>query len=492
MLLCAFSVRFPAIPQPYLWLDEAWRAYSIASTHSPSSLIEYAAQEHLIFLLSEWVLGKIGLLVFGKTELAFRIWPLLFALLGLVGVYLFLSRVSTSAAALLATLLISLGYGFIRHSREFKPYALDLTLTAWTLYAAVRIPLHQREQKNILLVFMLHLFAVSSLVFAFVFPAVVAYRFRQTTPRTVFDFLLIVSPIVVFFLTYLFFFRPQMSDAALQRFWAAYFANSPEQIAFLIGEGDKFITQFFPLGGFVGILFYCVLLPLLSLRNRDGVWLLLLVSFGVQIVASAVGLYPLFHRPSYYLYGLIVIAFAYVVGALSQELAKKSRLLQDVLGICAIVGIVGYLVSTILLTQAVKRVRAWPSEQGRAAFSVLADRFESGDILKINYAAYFPFQFYKDIAFHSNPALMAMYVERHHALNDRTRSSLCHTFKAQSADISVGDRVWFLTTHVDHAYQHYVAVLSQMGQVRVIVGDMHQGLIVLEVTQSPAKLVCYP
>jgi hypothetical protein len=132
----------------------------------------------------------------------------------------------------------------------------------------------------------------------------------------------------------------------------------------------------------------------------------------------------------------------------------------------------------------------WPTRQGREVFEILAQEFRPGDHLRLGYGVYFTFLFYKDLAFSSNPALLAQKLQRNDALADRSSKGLCVSLKARSADILVGDRVFFVSTHNHNAHKYYREVLTRIGKVSVLFGEVQQSLIVLEVTQPPQTLLC--
>ena len=81
----ALYARLPADPAPYLWADESWRAYAILSTGDFPDFLRFMREDRHFPLFSEWLFGNIGLAVFGFDEFAFRIWPLIFSLLSIVG-----------------------------------------------------------------------------------------------------------------------------------------------------------------------------------------------------------------------------------------------------------------------------------------------------------------------------------------------------------------------------------------------------------------------
>ncbi len=489
ILLVALYTRFPERTPPYLWLDEAWRAYVIISSDSLGATIDYLTEHHRAPLfIPEWALGKVGLHLFGRTELAFRCWPLLFAVLGVLGAYAFLCRVSTRAAAVFAALSISVGGGFICHAREFKPYALDLALTTWMLHAADRLRRESERSTYALFLAVSLAFAVSTPVFVFVFPAATIYALRSPRGRGIPDLLVVIIPVVVFLANYLAWLRPQATPG-LQMFWSGHYLSSIDSIGPVIRNGLRFVDRYFSPGWVAAAVAYLVLLPAISLRRRDGVWALLLIPFLLQAAASIVERYPLFDRPSHYLYGLMVIAVAYVLGSCAGEFDGGKRGWRHAAATLGTLGAAAYVGWTAVSTGSVATAMKCPRDGGREALRVLDAKFQEGDVLEISKGAYFTFLFYKDGTHLSNPALLALNPWRERILNDESEESVCRTFRTHGDEVKVGDRVWFLTSKTVEGYLKY-SILSEIGRIKTFVRARTQGLILLEVQRPLSDLAC--
>ena len=67
--LLGLYARWPSFPHPFLWLDEAWRAWSVSNTAGIPSFLEYMRTNSEVLLFSEWVLGKLSLILFGGGAL---------------------------------------------------------------------------------------------------------------------------------------------------------------------------------------------------------------------------------------------------------------------------------------------------------------------------------------------------------------------------------------------------------------------------------------
>ena len=74
ILAVGFNLRVGDQATKSFWLDEVWRAQQIVNTSSYRELKQgnYFGHEAPV-LYSEYLLGKLGVSLFGKKELAFRI-----------------------------------------------------------------------------------------------------------------------------------------------------------------------------------------------------------------------------------------------------------------------------------------------------------------------------------------------------------------------------------------------------------------------------------
>ena len=330
IFLLGLYARFPDFPQPYLWLDEAWRALAITSCNSPQSLIEYMSQDSQVLLLSEWVTGKIALFLIPDKSLALRIIPLLFSSVCFISIFQFSKAISKSSFALLPVLLISGGYSFVFHTREFKPYIIDLTFTcmAYCLTVFLAQEYHARlEHKNTdrqinkhlfpALTIILVIFAFSSLISIFIFPALLLFLLFKKLPRKKL-FILSVSSFLPFLINYLIFLYPQ-SPGGTQDFWSSYYLHTNlDNFNFFVQTWIQFISQYTAMPWKIVTLSFFIILPCFSIYKKDGIFLLFLVPFFMQCIFSYLKLYPLFERPSYYLYGLAVISLCYSLSSIMQ------------------------------------------------------------------------------------------------------------------------------------------------------------------------------
>jgi hypothetical protein len=317
----------------------------------------------------------------------------LFSLSGLCGIYFFLLRCSTQLAAQVAILLIAIGSGFIFHSREFKLYTLDLAITVWTLYIAFRKEGEEKKSNDSFLVIVLSLFSLTSPVFIFLLPAVAVYRFFHLKKRTFRDLLVLALPVAFFIALYFLFLKPQNSGGTV-RFWTQYYPNSIDKINFLLTIFKRDSKSFLSLNAGIVSFSYLVVLIFFSVRKKDGIWLLLLTPFLVHVAVAFFGGYPLFGRPSYYLYGILTIAFAYNVGSIVEFVTSRTLIKGKKVGVAAMVTLIVFFLWQDVIPGNIVRSDNWPTQQGRKVLRVLDSESAKGDIVKSNYGSYYTLLLY--------------------------------------------------------------------------------------------------
>lgn len=491
-LIVVISVyaRFPARVQPYLWLDEAWRAVAIELHSSFPELISYMSQSQEALLPSEWILGRVGLLVFGKQEIAFRYAPLLFSSITLLVAYALIEHVTRARLAVLAPLLFGSSYLFVRHARHFKPYSLDLFLTISALWAATLFVSNPSRRRYFFLLAVLSLFALSSLPALFVVPGIVCYLAYHRAGSIIKLTKVAGIPLCLYGLNYLFLLKPQSAGGAL-KFWSNYYLDDISKVPFLA----KALIQFVDESSFVDwrilLASYFIALPIISIHKKDGFWILLISPLFAHMLVSSLRLYPLFDRPSIYLYGLILISFAYSASEIGKLFFEKLQLQRkhfDKIAI-ALITLSLVLFSTKIF-QYFEGLRTWPISQGRESFQKLAEDFTTGDRLRFGYGSYFTLKFYGNTTFAENKDLSEIDFHRKDSLIDKSAERLCEGLQKTSDSIEPGTRVWFVSTHAPDAYRHYQSVLPQVGDVRTHVAKSRESLVSVVLEKPFTSLDC--
>lgn len=99
--------------------------------------------------------------------------------------------------------------------------------------------------------------------------------------------------------------------------------------------------------------------------------------------------------------------------------------------------------------------RAWPVEQGRDVFRLLAENRRPDETVYLNYASYYTYR-YHALADDSPASTITTKTQSWtQALRDLSIPLLCRTFKAAAGAHHKGERIWFASTHVPYAHVYY-------------------------------------
>ncbi len=481
-------LRAPASPAPYLWNDEAWRAQLIAAPGSLFDTLARAQVEGFWFLLTDWLFGRLGLLLFESPEWAFRFWPFVFGVAGLLAIYEFVRRIAGPGAGLCAAALVAVGPGFIYHAREFKPYALDLFASALCLAVATRNG-KRAGAPGFGLITALHAFALSSLCFVFVYPAIVLYRFFARGDRSPGAVLALASPAVTFALYFFLFLGPQGSEtSAPQLFWNQFYPTSWENLKFLAGEFRHGANLFFLFGW--GVLLVATLfgVPFVARRKRDGAIWLLWVPFAMNALFAAFEQYPLFGRSGYFLYAILIAGFSYacagILGAIPRERRAQVWIPALVLGVGLALATDRrdpYAIGARLerpLPEALERARHWPPDMGREAFALARKNLAPGDRLLLSPNAYYTFLAYRNRDFAAHPELTQPppgRTRQQMMVRDETTLRLCESAVSKRRGGPENVRYWIVTS-MRYDPSIYQDALGQAGGLEWALRAPYQGL----------------
>lgn len=486
--------RFPDFPQPYLWLDEAWRGLAIISCDSPQAIIDYMSNNSEFILLSEWLTGKISLLLVSDKTLALRIIPLLFSILCSVGIFKLSKSLSKSYFSVLPLALINGGYLFILHAREFKPYIIDLFFVCFAYYLAI-LACESKNKSNSRLIFLfcvfLCLFALSSLSFLFIIPSLLAFLYYKKFPRKK-VLLIAFSSVITFLLNFYLYLSPQ-SPEGTQDFWSSFYLDKNlSNLDFFVNTWIEFISQSSVFPWQLISLSFFILLPLISLIRKDGIFLLFLGPFLVQCCLSYFRVYPLFQRPSYYLYGLAIISLSYSVSYFFQALEyvqflRKSKHQLSNKGsysffqLSFLILILFLLLNNGFIAQ-IQTAKMWPVDQGREIVKTLIEEYRESDSIVYNQASFFTLKYYASfLRSNSNLKETILNFSRDQSINDDSLGSLDQTLTQKIPDLDhQNSRLWISSTHVPNITQNYIQVLNNNGTVRVYVDSPYQRLLLFE------------
>lgn len=480
-LILAAYARWPDIPHPYLWLDEAWRAYAVSSTQGVRAFLAYMSGNNEVLLFSEWVLGKASCGIWGGGAWAFRVWPFLFSLVAVAGMVALVRRAGQAELAFLPAWIVAGACGFVYHSREFKPYALDLALTLWLLWAALRAVERRRVGG---LVIGLAVMAGASLAFIFVYPAILAFWMIRVRPIRVKPLLALMAPPVLFLATYVLFLHPQ-NPGGTNLFWRDYYLTSISQSITLIQRYSDFISPYCLFDWRVMTVLLFVVLPMMSIPRRDGLWVLFLLPVGVQIGAASLRIYPFLQRPSHFLFGIMNAGAAVALGLLIDRIAGRAPLASKALKYGVILLALGVSVGGGSFRQNLVLGKTWPPDTARRSMEILAREFQADDRLYVNAPDYYTFLYHRSACFPPGHPLRSAPVVRDFFDSDQT--VLRGALRRYAAGEPVGRRLWFLSGYYESAFQYYVPELERYGAPEVRIAERHQTLVSIEVA-NPIEL----
>lgn len=335
MLIIVYGayLRCGSLAHRQLWHDEAWRAQTIMHADS------YLAIEKPI-QLGEYLLSKLGLAIFGPSEIAFRIWSFAAAVAALACYVVLALRMLSPPAGLLCGLFIAASPGLVEHAQEFKSYSLE------TLFVAAYLLLFTRAERQgtprawgvLIGLFLVSMLFSNSWVFFFFVPVVAAAKAIEAgaTRR---HLVIVGTATVIVACAWVLLSRHYTNN--LQRhgefaFWQiAYLSNS--QIA------ERLLTVHFleawsyyavaPLAALkvpsaiLWALLGCSLFvgPVLALRRRNLVGLVVLIPFAMQTVLSLLSLYPFMTRVSTFFYPCLLLSLFYSLDSFVRPLLDRSR-----------------------------------------------------------------------------------------------------------------------------------------------------------------------
>ncbi len=382
-----------------LWVDEAWLALNLVSRSfgELTKSLDFAQGAPPGFLFGEELVTR----VFGFSEYALRLLPLLCGALSL-GAFAWLSRrLLARKAAPLAILLFAVADGFIYYASELKPYAVDVAASVALIIAASKLVEHHVRDATAALL------GVGGLVLAaFSFPAVffiaavtatlaLAALIRRTrAPRlgvTVALSLWLCGSVAVgvFAASRL----DEIRSGSTERFLGVSGSSS------LAHAVNAFGTNIVAAMGFVGkapfnqlekLALVLVLVGIVSFIGRNPVVLsVLLLPFVFTFVASAANAYPLSERTELFLVPPIILL-------LVEGVAKVAQWTPSTWKAATALVLSSLVAAGPVYTAAKRMVHPREVEEIRPVLVFVRDHWRAGDTLYIHYGAQYAFLYYEE------------------------------------------------------------------------------------------------
>lgn len=377
-----------------LWNDEAMLALNIIRRNYLDLLRPLADHQiaPALFLLVEKAVTKI----FGPSELALRLFPLLCGIASLVLIYkVCLALFNDRSVAVVSLCLLGLTPNFIYYSSELKQYAGDLMVLLAVYYGA--FARGEKLERNRMLflsvvgaiaiflsnVSVVSLFAAGSLL---LFEDLRRRRFSTAVPIFVWT--------VCFAINFAFFMKDHPTMSFMRNYWIDSFMplSSLEQ---LFGKwAPKKISQVFfellpsgPVKRFyvVTILLYVFGLVRMVMNCKFKLVYVCVVPVAVHLLMSAAKIYPFDLRLILYLSPLFIMVTAYGLCEAAGLLFVRWRT-QYVL----------MAVVTISLSLALARAFPIKREELRPVLAEMSRQLEPGQSIYVYYGAAAVFRYYQE------------------------------------------------------------------------------------------------
>jgi len=290
---------------PYLanrsfWHDEALISLNILNRNYFSLLkpLQYEQGAPPVFL---WF-SKLSVDIFGNSEYAFRLFPLLCSLLSIYFMYLILRSLFRGKEIVFGLLLFAFTYHLIYFASEMKQYATDVLVST----ALLALVLRQRKRTADMKMFFFFLLAggisiVSSHPSVFILSSIgitmsISGFFRKEYEKMFLFAIVSLAWFVFFGLIYYFIFRHLNQSTFLMTFWQEGFMPFPPQS---LADFTWFIKTFLdalnnPMGyTYTGLAAFLFLVGCIKLFKDDKqLFFLLFLPMVIAVLASGLKKFP--------------------------------------------------------------------------------------------------------------------------------------------------------------------------------------------------------
>ncbi len=382
-----------------LWLDEAWIAINITEKSWDELLrpLDFLQAAPIGFLFAQ----KSAITLFGSTEYALRVVPLLSAI---AAVFLFryvAERLLSPAVALFALVLFAFNPFLLYQASEAKPYSSDLAVGLLLLALGIRAAAKDVSPRSLL-----PLALVAPLAIWLSFPAIIVLS-------AVFGGLMLytlnggrkgIVPLTGLAVIWVVLFAGVVAVTS---------ANVSDARASIFGNGDasrvrrsadvvhEMWASFVNPGGFqngtngLAVLVFIVGVLVLACRRRLAPLALLGLPIALSGLAALMGRYPLGGRFSLFLVPFIVMLIA--IGAF--EVISKSRLP----GVATVL-VTAFLAGPMVVGAAADATSPPERDEIKPLLNVLVRDWRAGDSIYVSRNAQYPLRYYARCAECDPPA----------------------------------------------------------------------------------------
>ena len=444
-----------------LWLDEAMLSLNILQRSWAGLLqpLDYHQGAPIGYLM----LAKAATMVFGTSEWALRLVPLLAALAALPLFYWLAQEALQPNAAVLALALFAIVNPLVDFASEAKQYSSDVLVAIVLLLAATRVLRLERAKLRHGLG--LGLLGAAALWFShpavFVLAGIGLVLLWRATRRKAWDqpgALVVIGGLWAgsFGVEYLILLRYLSHDQALLQYWASGFMPLPPlDVSWFI---DAFVNLFQYSTGLmvagIGIGALAFLDGVVTLwPERRAALALLLAPLGVTLLASAAHVYPFSERLLLFAAPCVLILVGAGIGHLWGLLrpAPVARFL-----------LVGLLFLNPLYQTSYDLMHPRTKEEARPVLNYVRGHWQTGDVIFMPNASQFAYAYYAPrLGLDSQPALVG------------TDSNNWQTLLSEVDQQRGQARVWFVCLHIQKPDQTVLVYLSYLDHIGVRLDAYH-------------------
>jgi hypothetical protein len=424
-----------------LWADEAMLALNIVSRNFAGMFkpLDYDQGAPIGFLLIEKIFNSIV----GRGELALRLFPLLVGLTSLWLFYLLLKRVTNTVGLLTALALFAFNPRLIYYSSEVKQYIVDVAVMMLILLIAApvfNISPRKKDFASLTLAGLIALWFSHPALFVLAgigIALVIIYLRRQDYSGLRLVIGMGILWVLNIGLLYLLILKNLSQNAYMREYWQGAFLPMPpwSDLGWFMRAIDQNINVQF---GIPYATFFVLVLTLIG-------WFALLLShqnyaiafaciFLITLIASALGLYPVFERMILFLVPIGLILLGKAVEFLYQRLQR-----YQFLSVFSVAVLAGFLLYGPLVVSLQSFMAPKYFEHIHPTMENLRDSWKNGDGIYISYGALPAFRFYAP--FYGMENIPYKFGRREDYKNPQNILSQVESFKEQP-------RVWILLSHV--------------------------------------------
>ncbi len=408
---------------------------------------------------------KAFFLVFGSKDLVLEFFPLL---AGCISIYLLyrIAKRHFGAAGLFAVIAAGLSLWLVSYSANPKQYSTDAMVTLFLLDLADRCLLQQAHGRDFLLLAIAGAAAIwLSHPAAFILPGIglvlLFTRYSGKDRKAVAWLIGIgIAWAAAFGADYFISLRHLSVDAYLQKYWQAYFMPMPpwSHASWLL---DAYRSLLLPVAGRTDLFALLIWSPLiligavsLVLADRPFAWIVLL-PFGLTLIASAMHEYPVWDRLLLFLVPLVYLLAAEGLRRIFLWGQRWNR----VAGIAA-AAVIGIAILWPMLVSAKRNFFAPPHPWDmRPVVAYMSRNWAAGDTVFVSGGGE-TFAYYAEV-YGLRPAQLT--VENSH------RIVRFFVYRRSLQAYAGRDRVWIVFAHFEEqSFQHqrYAKYLNRVGEIR--------------------------